>query len=134
MDKLTPKEIPQAQMFGVLHPFLRSREWWIIMTSNDALPIIEFKLSKNCPGLVVEEDIKSWEEPYGGSRKFGALLVIIRHDKCTFDQLQKCFGGSLLEGKDVFACPSPEHPEHIDDLMEFARKLSDFMNDSDKKT
>lgn len=134
MYQLKPKEIEQAQMFGIVHPYLRSREWWIIITSNDALPILELRLEDSCPGLVIEQDIKSWEEPYTGFRKFAALLVIIRHDKISFEQLQQCLGGQISEGKDVLACPSPEHPEYAQDLMSFVKKLSDFMNESDKMT
>lgn len=135
MYQLKSKEIEQAQMFGVVHPYLRSGEWWIIISSNDVLPIFELRLDENCPGLVVDQDIKSWEEAYGGSGKFGVFVSVIKHDKCTFDQIMKTVGGGdLVDGKDVLVCVSPEHHEYVDDLMEFAKKLSDFMNESDKMT
>ena len=44
------------------------------------------------------------------------------------------FWGVLTKGKDIFACPSPEHPEYLPELKEFNQKVPDFMNDSDKKT
>lgn len=134
MYQLKPKEIEQAQMVGVVHPYLQSKEWWIIITSNDALPILELRLEDSCPGLVVDQDIKSWEEIYTGFRKFEALLIIIRHDKISLEQIQQCFGDNLSVGKDVLACISPEHPEYAQDLMNFVKKLSDFMNESDKMT
>ena len=59
MYKLNPKEVRQEEIFGIIYPYIRSREWWIIMTSNDALPALEFRLSKTCPELVVDTDIKS---------------------------------------------------------------------------
>ena len=133
MYRLNPKVIKQQEFFGIIHPYVRCREWWIIITSNDALPILEFRMSEAVQGLVIGEDIMSWEEPYNGLKKFGALVIIIRHEKASFEQVNQCFGGILEEGKDVFACQSPEHPEFLPDLMEFAKKLSDFMNDSDKR-
>ncbi len=133
MYKLNPKEVKQEEIFGIIHSYIRSEEWWIIITSNDVMPIIEFRLSESCPVLVYT-DIKAWEEPYGGAGKFGALVIIIKHEKTSFGQLNQCFQGSMTKGKDIFAIPSPEHSEYLQQLTGIIHKLSDLMNDLDKRT
>jgi hypothetical protein len=133
MIKINPKEIKPEEIFGIIHPYVRSREWWIIITSNEEVPFLELMLTETFSELEVGKDLLSWEEQYEGFRKFGVLVTIIRHGKASFEQMNQCFEGKMTEGKDIYAYPSREHPEYSPQIMEFVKKLSDFMNDSDNK-
>ena len=102
MIKINPKEIKSEEIFGIIHPYVRSREWWIIITSNEEVPFLELMLTETFSELEVGKDLLSWEEQYEGFRKFGVLVTIIRHGKASFEQMNQCFEGKMTEAAEVF--------------------------------
>ena len=114
------------EMLEICSSYLKSNNWYIIVTSNDVLTELQVYVRENIPNLDLKNDIKSWEEPYmyGQRNPFGYLIIALKKEKVTKDQFESVIGDSVEEGKDSVCLCSPYRRDSEEKLLEFMQKLS----------
>lgn len=137
MTKFEAKEISHQELYGLCHPYVVSKEWYIIVTSNELLPEIQFYVEENIPKLDTSKDVIAWEEPYrsgAGGNPFGFLVVMLRKANVTKKKFEKIIRGPVADGNDIIGLKSPYRRDSEKKISQFIGRLSGFMNQSEQLT